>query len=534
MVVALYQREGSTVAFYMTEDSNTDCTGAALPAKENGAFQFSESFSAYVFFKRRGTMNRDARVQGITLTQKARLLPADMETPISLFMGMVGAGDGILLESAHVDGKWGRYSLLACDIMLRVFCRNGELHLSIEDDRLASLAELEGMPFVDGLKSLMDLIHIEAPSDDIFDLPPITRALYGYLGFEMAGLFNPKLATVLPKEEAECQLVLPGTVLVFDHLYNRLCQLSLGNFREIRSAHESGFFGAEKEDFPILAEPSEEGFKDCVRRIQEELRQGEAIQCVPSVRFSTPFRGDSFAHYRRLRRLNASPYLFYMHFPSMSLFGSSPEVMVRCDKNQLLLAPIAGTRRRGRTEEEDQKLELELLADPKERAEHVMLVDLGRNDLGRVAVRGSVHVERLMQTERFSHVMHLTSSVTAELKKGLGPVDVLAATFPAGTVSGAPKLRAIEMLREMEGQPRGPYAGCVGWIGLDKDSVNLDMGITIRSMWTRQGRLYWQAGAGIVHDSVPELEWKEVNNKSAIMRLVLSDKGENSHVSAHR
>lgn len=472
--------------------------------------------------------------QGITLTQRARLLPADMETPISLFMGMVGAGDGILLESAAVDGKWGRYSILACDILLRIFCRDGELRLAIEDDRLAFLQELEGMPFVQGLKSLMALITIEAPKEEGLDLPPITRALYGYLGFEMAGLFNPKLAKVLPREEAECQLVLPGTVLVFDHVYNRLCQLSLGSFREIRSAHEAGFFGAEKNEASILAEPGEEGFKDYVRRIQEELRQGEGIQCVPSVRFSIPFRGDSFAHYRRMRRINASPYLFYMHFPSLSLFGSSPEVMVRCEKNKLLLSPIAGTRRRGHDAFEDHKLELELLADPKERAEHVMLVDLGRNDLGRVAVKGSVQVERLMQIERFSHVMHLTSSVTADLREGLDAVDVLSATFPAGTVSGAPKLRAIEMLREMEGRARGPYAGSVGWIGLDHDSVNLDMGITIRSMWTRQGRLFWQAGAGIVHDSVPELEWKEVNNKSAIMRLVLNSQEEADHVPAHR
>ncbi len=271
-----------------------------------------------------------------------------------------------------------------------------------------------------------------------------------------------------------------------------------------------------------------------VRRIKILLQQGEAVQCVPSTRYSTPWRGDGFGLYRRMRRINASPYMFYMHFPSISLFGSSPEVMVRCASDRLYLAPIAGTRRRGRTDFEDQQLELELLSDPKERAEHVMLVDLGRNDLGRIAVSGSVQVERLMQVERFSHVMHLTSHVTATLLPGLSAVDVLAATFPAGTVSGAPKLRAIEMIREMEGRPRGPYAGCIGWLGLDKDSVNLDMGITIRSMWARSGRLYWQAGGGIVHDSVPELEWKEVCNKSAIMRSVLKSDEEDVHVSVNR
>ncbi|MDO5536082.1 MAG: anthranilate synthase component I family protein [Desulfovibrionaceae bacterium] len=472
---------------------------------------------------------------GITLQQKARLLPADMDTPISLFMGMVGAGDGILLESAAVDGKWGRYSILACDMLLYISCRNGELALRVEDDRLSFLKELEGMPFAQGLNALMERITILPPADVAgLDLPPITRALYGYLGFEMAGLFNPKLAPIMPKEEAECQLALPGTVIVFDHVYNRLCQICLDEFTDVRSAHESSLFTARHDDKAVLAEPDAEGYKDFVRRIQVMLQQGEAIQCVPSVRFSTPWRGDGFGLYRRMRRINASPYMFYMHFPSMSLFGSSPEVMVRCSKDNLHLAPIAGTRRRGRDDAEDHQMELDLLSDPKERAEHVMLVDLGRNDLGRIAVSGSVRVESLMQIERFSHVMHLTSQVTARLQPGKNAVDVLASTFPAGTVSGAPKLRAIEMIREMEGRPRGPYAGCIGWIGLDKDSVNLDMGITIRSMWVRGGRLYWQAGGGIVHDSIPDLEWKEVTNKSAIMRLALKSEEEAVNVSVNR
>lgn len=456
-----------------------------------------------------------------------------MDTPISLFMGMAGAGDGILLESAAVDGRWGRYSILACDMLLQISCQDGKLSLRVDDDRLSSLKELEGMPFTDGLKALMRCITIEAPEG--FDLPAITRGLYGYFGFEMAGLFNKKLAAVMPASEAECQLVLPGTVLVLDHLYNRLVQVSAGPFREVRSAHESSVYAAETapSDAQILAEPCEEGFKSNVERIRRMLTQGEAIQVVPSVRFSVPYRGDAFTLYRRLRRFNASPYMFYMHFPDITLFDSSPEVMVRCQKDSLQLSPIAGTRRRGHTPEEDMKFEKELLSDPKEKAEHVMLVDLGRNDLGRIAEKGTVRVERLMQIERFSHVMHMTSQVSAVLKKGMDPVDVLAATFPAGTVSGAPKIRAMEIIREMEGGPRGPYAGCIGWLGLDKDTVNLDFGITIRSMWMRGGRLAWQAGAGIVHDSVPELEWKEVNNKTAIMKLALQSEDGN-YVSLNR
>ncbi len=494
----------------------------------------------------------------VTIRQRARWLPADMDTPISLWLGMVGAGEGILLESAEVDGRWGRYSVLGCDMALIASCREGRLALDVRDERFAPLRDLEGAPFVEGLRALIGRIRIlppEGKDGQVQDLPPITRALYGYFGFGMAGLFQPALAPALPPEEAEGALALPGTVLLFDHLYHRLCEVSLGEHREPASGRDAP--GCVPTPEPGAgATAGGERYKAMVRRIRELLRQGEAIQVVPSNRFATPFAGDAFDCYRRLRRLNASPYMFCMRFPGITLFGSSPEVMVRCEAGKLTLSPIAGTRRRGRTDAEDEAMAAELLADPKERAEHVMLVDLGRNDLGRMARPGSVTVERFMEVERFSHVMHLTSRVTAVLGAPAGSsgdaegrkpdaVDVLAAAFPAGTVSGAPKRRAMEIIRELEGEPRGPYAGCIGWIGLggaDKDAatpeeaaaqVNLDMGIAIRCMWQRDGQLFWQAGGGIVHDSDPELEWKEVLNKSAIMRAALAC-GEDDHVPAHR
>ena len=280
------------------------------------------------------------------------------------------------------------------------------------------------------------------------------------------------------------------------------------------------------------ARRGEAGYKAMVEKIKAMLHQGEAIQVVPSVNFSVACEGDPFVLYRRMRRYNASPYMFFMRLGDFCFWGASPEVMVRCEKGRLQLSPIAGTRRRGRDDLEDARLAEELRSDPKEQAEHVMLVDLGRNDLGRVAQPGSVNLERCMDVERFSHVMHLTSRVTARLAPGRDALDVLAATFPAGTVSGAPKVRAMEIIRSLEGRARGPYAGCIGWLGLDKDSVDLDMGITIRSMWSREGRLFWQAGGGIVHDSDAALEWKEVCNKSAIMRLVLEESDD--HVPAHR
>lgn len=478
------------------------------------------------------------RLHLLTLRQSARWLPADMDTPISLFMGMVGAGNGILLESAEVDGRWGRYSILACDPALFIACREGRLALSVKDQRLAALMVFEGRPFVEGLRALMAALEVQPP-ENAANLPPITRALYGYLGFGMAGLFNPVLASTMPENEADCLLILPATVLVFDHLYNRLCQVSLGDHRPLNSGRQPLEVNAARASGPAIdpgmvrSEPDEEGYKSFVRRIKEMLRQGEAIQVVPSVRFSTPFMGNPFELYRRMRRFNASPYMFYMRFPDLTLFGSSPEVMVRCTAGCLQLSPIAGTRKRGADDLEDARLAAELRDDPKERAEHVMLVDLGRNDLGRVARPGTVTLERYMEVERYSHVMHLTSRVTARLDVGLDALDVLAATFPAGTVSGAPKIRAMQIIRELEGRSRGPYAGCIGWLGLDRDSVNLDMGITIRSMWLRDNRLFWQAGGGIVHDSDPDMEWKEVCNKSAIMRLALRTEDE-EYVSSYR
>jgi anthranilate synthase component 1 len=210
-----------------------------------------------------------------------------------------------------------------------------------------------------------------------------------------------------------------------------------------------------------------------------------------------------------------------MDLPGVVMMGASPELMIRCKANCLQLSPIAGTRKRGRTDEEDALLAAELLQDPKEQAEHLMLVDLGRNDLGRVAQMGTVTVDRQMEVERFSHVMHLTSRISAQLKPGCDAVDVIQATFPAGTVSGAPKVRAQEIIAEVEGLPRGPYAGCLGWVGLDKDSVNMDLGITIRSLWVRGGKVYWQSGAGIVYDSVPENEYMECLNKAAIIQSTL-------------
>lgn len=462
----------------------------------------------------------------ITLQQHCQqLVDGDTQTPIRLFMQITEqTPNAILFESAEVDGRWGRYSLIATDYMAEFSCDDGKLRVKLNEElclgsQVKQVLELDGMPYMAGMKILNAGLQIE--SDDK-EAPPITRALYGYWGYEMAAIFQPKLAQSLRVSDAESILVLPATLLVFDHVYNKLYQISIGKPRDLtqladlKSSKPAAFTVGDTQRCP-----QEEQYMQGVDKVRQLLHDGEAIQVVGSTQCSADFDGDTFALYRAMRSINPSPYMFYMRFDGLELFGASPEVMVQCNQNKLMLAPIAGTRRRGKSPAEDEILAADMLADPKERAEHIMLVDLGRNDLGRVAQGGSVLVERLMEVEKFSHVMHMTSRVTAELAEKKDGLDVLAASFPAGTVSGAPKLRAMEIINEIEERPRGPYAGCIGWLGLDKDSVSLDTGITIRSMWQRKGKLYWQMGAGLVYDSDPASEWKECRNKGLIIDAIL-------------
>ncbi len=478
----------------------------------------------------------------IELTQAVRKLDGDLDTPISMYLKTVGQGNGLLLESAEVDGRWGRYSIIAANFLLELGCRDGRLSIKSQDQRLAPLAEFEGMPFDLGLKAVMRELSLTT-AETPYQLPPITRGLYGYLGYGLAGIFQPKLKACIPPGQAEACLVLPGDLVLFDHLYNQVFHISLLNGCQ-SPANQSFAAPLSPKIGPVKISPGKAEYIGMVSKIKELICQGEAIQVVVSTRFSAPIEGCPFNIYRNLRAINPSPYMFFMQFDELCLFGSSPEALVRCSENVLGLSPIAGTRPRGNTKGEDNLFEGELMEDPKEKAEHVMLVDLGRNDLGRVAAPGSVKVERFMEVEKFSHVMHLTSYLSATLKPGLDGVDIVAATFPAGTVSGAPKVRAMEIVAENEGafpglhNGRGPYAGAIGWLGLDKDKVNLDLGLTIRSMWVRDGKLNWQAGAGIVYDSDPELEWKECGNKAKAVLAAIEHNPEEqegaSHVSAHR
>jgi anthranilate synthase component 1 len=452
-------------------------------------------------------------------------MPADVQTPISLFLGLVKAKQGILLESAEVDGRMGRYSIIAWNFALRLSANEGKLAVGVRDQRLESLKGLEGLPFLDGLRKAMDSIVIK-PEAGFEDMPAIARSLVGYFGYGLAGMFEPKLAPVLPPERAEACVVLPGNLVLFDHLYHRLCFLSLFEGVKPRMDKDVVFKKQPRPDVGrFMNTPDEHEFKKAVIEAKELIRQGECIQTVISTRFQAPFQGDSFLLYRRLRQVNPSPYMFYMRFSGVTLAGSSPELLVRCSGGELTTCPIAGTRKRGATDAEDEALAKELLEDPKELAEHVMLVDLARNDLGRIARPGSVNVDKYMEVEKFSHVMHITSYVKAQLKDGLDAVDVLASTFPAGTLSGAPKVRAMEIISDLERRDRGPYAGAVGWLGLDEGRVDLDTGILIRSLWVRDGLVHCQAGAGIVYDSDPDMEWQEAQNKAKVIMEVIADPG---------
>lgn len=460
----------------------------------------------------------------LTLSQFGKWLPADVQTPISLYLGLVGDRPGILLESAEVDGRLGRYSLIAWDFRCMFTQKNGLLNVDVLDQRLKPLADLSGLPYTDGLRQVLKRIEVQ---QDLGGLPAITRGLIGYLGYGVGGMLEPKLADALPPDQADLALALPGRMMLFDHLRHQCCFLSLDRDDTPAPAPVKWFQELTAPEAPEpKASPGREQYMAAVAQAKELIRDGECIQVVLSTRFSAPLSDAPFRIYRRLRQVNPSPFMFYMNLPGITLLGSSPEMMVRCDKGHLEVRPIAGTRPRGADEAEDQLLAEELLADPKERAEHVMLVDLGRNDLGRIATPGSVNVRKFMQVERFSHVMHLTSYVDAKLRDDLDAVDVLAATFPAGTVSGAPKIRAMEIIADLEkvdgeDRPRGPYAGCIGWIGLGSGPVSLDTGIAIRSMWIRDNVCHWQAGAGIVFDSDPEKEWQECNNKARVLREVV-------------
>ena len=452
-----------------------------------------------------------------------REILADYETPVSAFAKIDHGPTAYLLESVAGGENWARYSFLGSGSSAVVREEKGDLVLTRGKKNLR--IQSRGNP----LERLRELMEAYRPVT-VPGLPRFVGGAVGYFSYDMVRTFEELPA--LRRDSLgmpDFAFLLTDTLLIFDNVSQKIkvvanAYLESTKERDIRDAYRHATARIEKmiarlkrplrqprqkrrrKPITFTSNMNKADFEKMVTRTKEYIRSGDIVQAVLSQRWETQIHTTPFQLYRALRVINPSPYMYYLRVAGVELVGSSPETLVRCEDGQISLRPIAGTRRRGQTPEEDQELGRRLLADEKERAEHVMLVDLGRNDVGRVAARGSVKVESLMQVERYSHVMHIVSQVTGQLEKGKSVYDVMRACFPAGTVSGAPKIRAMEIIEELEPTRRGPYAGAVGYFGF---SGNMDMCINIRTVVIKGRQAYIQAGAGIVADSNPEHEYEE-------------------------
>ncbi len=459
---------------------------------------------------------------------------ADFETPLSAFVKLVGTREGFLLESVEHAERWGRFSFLGRD-PARTFVTRGR-HVEWLDGN----APPEGVPTEEGTLATLEGLCARYRAPKLSELPPFHGGIVGWMGYDTVREIE-RLPAVPPDDsgfpDAVCSLA--GQVAAFDHFRQRLYLIENvypppgASARELDALYDGASarlataveeLGKPLPYLPALPPAEDLGELPEVRRnftidewagaveaAKEHILEGDIFQVVLSQRFDLVEPVDPLAMYRVLRLVNPSPYMYLLQHPEATVVGSSPEALVQVRDARVISRPIAGTRRRGRNEEHDRRMEAELVEHPKERAEHVMLLDLARNDLGRVVRYGTEQVEELMTLERYSHVMHMTSQVAGDLSDGKGPIDVLRATFPAGTVSGAPKVRAMEIIDELEPTKRGPYAGVVGYVDF---SGNLDTAIAIRTMFWREGRATLQAGAGIVADSIPSDEELECRNKA--------------------
>ena len=470
------------------------------------------------------------------LAQRGTFVPvykeivADMLTPVSAFLKIAEHSDyAFLLESVEGGEHVGRYSFLGKDPFLILRSKSGKTIIE-----RAGQTEESDQSFVSALRELMAGFH--APF--VPGLPRFTGGAVGYLGYDAAAWFEPVRLQQTTDTDEEAAFMLFDTVLAFDHVRHRI--LIIANARitgdeELESLYQfacakidfvereldrtlSKPQRTEAEAFEVTSNVSRAQFEQMVRTAKEYIAAGDVYQVVLSQRFEAPLAADPFTVYRALRHVNPSPYMYFLRVGVRSIVGSSPEMLVRVEGRRVETHPIAGTRPRGRTEDEDVRLAEELKRNEKERAEHVMLVDLGRTDVGRVSEYGTVRVPTYMALERYSHVMHLVSIVEGKLDHQHDRLDALVACFPAGTVSGAPKVRAMEIIAELENRRRGVYAGAVGYLDF---AGNLDFCITIRTVLIEQGRAYVQAGAGIVADSNPEAEYEETRDKArAVIRAL--------------
>ena len=432
---------------------------------------------------------------GATVLPVGVKILSDTETPVSILQRLEPEEPNLFLfESAEGDEQRGRYSFMGLDARLTVTVYREEVVVrrGAEEER-----HVHGGDPMAVLRELMKPYRLaEVPG-----LPKFAAGLAGYFAYEMIHFFEPRVANKLPAERPLAELMMPGSMITFDNVAQELTVTSFA-------------FAVDEKGLCPKPTHGPAYFKGMVETLREHILAGDVIQCVPSQSFACPAPRDPVALYRTARYVNPSPYLYFFKLEGCTLVGSSPETMIRLDGRTACLRPIAGTRPRGKTEQQDRANAAELLADEKERAEHLMLVDLGRNDLGRVSRPGTVQVVDFMTVERYSHVMHLVSKITSEIEGEMDCFDLFRSSFPAGTLTGAPKVRAMELIAELEDEPRGPYGGAVGYFSYGGD---MDFCICIRTAEIRHGRLTVRAGAGIVYDSIPENEYQETVNKAGAM-----------------
>ncbi|OIO71442.1 MAG: anthranilate synthase component I [Zetaproteobacteria bacterium CG1_02_49_23] len=452
-------------------------------------------------------------------------LSADCSTPVAVFASLRDAHECFLLESAEGGEHWGRYSMIGVAPSAIAVEKQHQLHIRYRQGE----AEIQDCSIQQWIRQqVIETDKVEG-GDDL----PFTGGAVGYFAYDIVHQFEPGVAEVdVATPLAACMII--DRFVIMDSLRGVMHVCVLDNDAETAQVLLNTLaerITQAKPPAPMrfdidtskLSQPhahmSAEDYQAMVVRAKEYILAGDVFQVVLSQRFSSPLRGDPLAIYRAVRHINPSPYLFYLHLDDTILIGSSPEILVKKEGSRAIVRPIAGTRPRGQTTQQDVALEKELLADEKELAEHVMLVDLGRNDLGRVCEFGSVEVSESMCIERYSHVMHIVSQVEGTLREDVDALDLLAATFPAGTLSGAPKVRAMQIIQEQESEARGPYGGCIGYISFG--GVDMDTAIIIRTAVIRDDTIFVQAGAGIVADSDPAKEHQEcVNKASAMFRSV--------------
>ena len=476
--------------------------------------------------------------QGYNRIPVARTVLADLDTPLSAYLKLADGPYSYLLESVQGGEKWGRYSIIGLPARTVLKVHGHNIRVETEGVEVEALSHDDPLEFVKNFQA-----RFRVPEHD--DLPRFDGGLVGYFGYDTVRYVEPRLRDSVPKDtigNPDILLMVSDEVLVFDNLagtislvihvdpaedeaYQRaqvrlnelLAQLPKQSPDLPEIDLDAALMSAEQspiQESDFKSDFTQADYEQAVERVKEYTLAGDVMQVVPSQRMSIPYAAEPINLYRALRCLNPSPYMYFMNLGDHHVVGASPEILARLEGDTVTVRPIAGTRRRGHTEAEDLAMEAELLADPKEIAEHLMLIDLGRNDAGRVSQTGTVEVTDQMVIERYSHVMHIVSNVIGKLKPGMSAIDVLRATFPAGTLSGAPKIRAMEIIDELESVKRGVYGGAVGYISFHG---NMDTAIAIRTAVIKDQVLYVQAGGGVVADSIPRLEWKETLNKARAM-----------------